>query len=153
MRRTLLATAFFVVSTSLASAETEWSGSLCFISATSQCTAQGWEANGCYSIRYAPRNVASNGVDTELSLFNPSFAVGFKIPSGNPVASTPYTVQIAKVARGGYVYTGGFRLASQTPAAPTAASTTISMTGFFTNWDGIAGCTYGFRAAATLKGP
>lgn len=153
MRRTLLAATFFIVSTPLANAETEWSGSLCFTSATPQCTAQGWDASGCFAIRYAPRNVASNGADTELSLFSSSFAVGFKIPTGNPVASTPYTVKIAKVARGGYVYTGGFRLASQTPAAPTAASTTISMTGFFTNWDEIVGCTYGFRAAATLKGP
>ena len=153
MRRTLITLAFLGASAILAHADTEWNGSLCFNSATPQCTAAGWNPNGCFNIRYAPRNVGANGPDTELSLFNPGFAAGFRLASGNPVSSTPYTVTIAKVARGGYTYPVGFRFATQIPAVPTLTTATISMTGFFTDWDQIAGCTYGFRAAATLNAP
>ena len=149
MRRTLLAGMALASMTVVASAETEFNGALCFTSANAACVAQGWNAGGCFSTRYAPRNVGTNGPDTELSLFSDDFAVGFKLGSGNPVAATPFTVSMAKVARGGSTHPVGFRLTSQTPSAPNTATPTISMNGVFTNWDQITGCTMGFRSAAT----
>ena len=132
-------------------AETEFRGGLCFESVNAACTAVGWNAGSCFNVRYAPRNVGTNGADTELSLFSGSFSVGFRLALGNPVVATPYTVDAFKVARGGHSHPLGFRLTSHVPAAPTTATPNITMAGFFTNWDEATGCTVSFRAAVTRQ--
>ncbi len=135
----------------MAQAETEFNGSICFTSANAACQAEGWNSGACFAIRYAPRNIGTNGANTELSLFNRTFAVGFQMNSGNPVSATPITVSMAKVARGGYSYDVGFRFISQSPASPTQSTANITFTGQFTNWDEIIGCTIQFRGAATRQ--
>ena len=134
---------------SLAQAETEFNGSLCFTSVNTACQSQGWNAGGCFGVRFAPRNVGTNGADTEISLFARDFAVGFRLASGDPVAAVPFTVTAAKVARGGLTYSLGFRLTSLTPTVPTTSTGSLSFVGVFTNWDQITGCTVNFRGAGT----
>jgi len=150
MKRLALAVICLFAAAPLAHAEIEFEGSLCLTAVTTACQPD-WQKGSCFLVRYAPRSIGSNGPDTELSLFGRTFAVGFKLPSGNPVAATPYTVSMAKVARGGYSYNLGFRFASQTPSAPLATSPSITFTGAFTNWDEITGCTVTFRGATTLR--
>lgn len=151
MKKYALAAAMTAALATPGLAETEFRGGLCFASVNAACTAVGWNAGTCFSIRYAPRNVGINGPDTELSMFDDGFTVGFQLPSGNPVAAAPYTVNAAKVARGGYVHPLGFRLTAHGPAAPTTATPFITMTGVFTNWDETVGCTVNFRAAVTRQ--
>lgn len=150
MKRLALVLICLAGSTSLAQAEIEYEGSLC-ITAVSPACQPDWDKGGCFGVRYAPRSIGTNGPDTELSLFDRTFAVGFKLASGNPVAASPYTVSMAKVARGGYRYNVGFRFISQTPAAPLASTPSITFTGAFTNWDELPGCTATFRGSTTLK--
>ena len=133
-----------------AHAETEFEGALCFTSASAACHAEGW-STGCFGARYAPRDLGDNGPDTELSLFARTFAVGFMLPSGNPVSPTLYNVTMSKVARGGYTHPVKFRLKAQTPSAPTPSTQNITFRGVFANWDEIAGCTMEFNSALTKK--
>lgn len=150
MKRLAIVAACLMASAGYAHADIEFEGALCITAVTSACQPD-WGPGGCFTVRYAPRAIGTNGADTELSLFDRSFAVGLKLASGNPVAATPYSVRFAKVARGGYTYTGGFRFTGQSPATPLATSPTVSFTGAFSNWDEIAGCTVSFRGSTARR--
>ena len=132
-------------------AETEFEGSLCISATNTACQAAGWNAGYCLGVRYAPRNVGTNGADTQLSLFGQNFAVGFALASGNPVSSAFLNVTAAKVAGGGYTYPLKFRLTSHSPAAPATTTPNIVFNGVFANWDEIPGCNVTFRAATTRR--
>lgn len=150
MKRLALILACLAGSASLAHAEIEFEGSLCLTSVSPACQ-PAWSKGACFAARYAPRLIGSNGADTELSMFDRTFAIGFKLASGNPVAATNYSVAMYKVARGGYRHGVGFRFMSQVPATPLANTPSITFTGVFTNWDELAGCSVTFRGATTLK--
>lgn len=150
MKRLAIVLACLAAGAGSAQAETEFEGSLCINAVTAGCQPD-WGPGACFTARYAPRNVGTNGADTELSIFDRTFAMGLRLSSGNPVAPDFYLVSFSKVARGGSVYRAGFKFISQSPAAPTTSTNSIILSGAFSSWDNITNCTVGFRAALTRK--
>jgi hypothetical protein len=133
---------------SSAEARTEYEGAVCITSVTTACVDEGWVVGPCLASRYSPRGVVGNGTQTRLSVFARTFAVGFGVDA-NPVSSRAIKVNAAKVASGGYMFEMGFRLTSQSPLSPNSSTNEITLSGVFTAWDEIPGCTIGFRGAYT----
>jgi hypothetical protein len=131
-------------------AAAEFQGSLCFVTASPACVAEGWSAGGCFAIRHSVP-VMNGRQSTELSMFDRTFSVGITVSGNFPLGATYRNVTAHKVAGGGYSYGMQMRILSRTPAAPTNASQSFVMTGGFSRWDEITGCTMGWRAAGTLQ--
>jgi hypothetical protein len=151
MKRFVIAVLATLGSTASAYALTEYDGGVCVTSVTNQCVEQGWFVDTCFASRYTPRGLSNNGRVTQFSLFSRTFAVGFDVFDVNPISNKPISITTSKVARGGYTFNMGFRLTSQSPAAPTTSTKEITLVGSFTNWDEIPGCTLNFRGAYTRR--
>ena len=127
----------------------QYTGGLCFTSTSDQCQ-EFWTTDTCFSVRYAPRNVGSNGPATRLSMFSGTFAIGFALPTGNPIGDVK-EVSASKIAIGGYSFPMGFRFISQSPTSPISSTANITFVGTFTNFDEIENCTVNFRGAVTKR--
>ena len=150
MNRLAAIGALVLVSTVPASATyVEFNGSFCLTATNSACQAQGWNSGECLVTRYVPKGFNNGGAATNMSLFAHSYAVNFVSPSASLIGQTFQPVTVTKVCSIGYEFTANMRFTSQSPVSPTATTSFITIGGDIENWDGVTGCTVGFKAAYT----
>jgi hypothetical protein len=127
----------------------EFNGSFCLTAANSTCQAQGWNSGTCFTTRYVPQGFNNGGTTTNISLFQHDYAVNFVSPTASLIGQTFQPVTVTKVGSVGYEFTANMRFTSQSPVSPTTTTPFITIDGNMENWDGITGCTVGFKAAFT----
>ena len=126
----------------------EFSGSLCLTATNATCSANGWNAGGCFATRFLPPNIGDSP-NTQLSIFSRTYATNFIRSPGSLVGRTYRPVDVTKVAGGGGTYSATMRFTTQTPTAPTTSTEFLTMTGNVDGWDNIPGCVVTFKAAHT----
>ncbi|WP_237153387.1 hypothetical protein [Oryzibacter oryziterrae] len=129
----------------------EFRGAICLTSKTTACTADGWDVGDCFTMRYSPRNLGTNGPSTEFTLLGPAFADNYELATGSLVGTTFKAVKGTHVGRTGYAFSPTMKITKQTPATPTATSPTLAILGNITNFGDTTGCTIGFSATGVNR--
>jgi hypothetical protein len=86
--------------TSVASAQQEFRGRACIISANAYCANRGFKVGDCVDMRYTPPNALGNGNNTRLSFFYPNYSQNFR-QMGSAIGLAYQDVNFSYIARGG----------------------------------------------------
>lgn len=85
---------------SVASAQQEFRGRGCIISANAYCAPKGYKVGDCADVRFTPPNALGNGNNTRLSFFYSNYAQNFR-QDGSAVGAAYKDVNFNWVARSG----------------------------------------------------
>lgn len=98
-------------------------------------------------LRFRPANVGDNGTDSTFNLFDRIGSASHKVAGSLSTVAKAYSG--TSIGGNAGTHSGTIKLAT----VPTVTTTTdfVAFTGTITNFDGMTGCTVGFRAAVVRQ--